>query len=292
MTREELIKQAQGENKTSVKLDVTLRMRTKQAEDGTPAFTYRRLKDDGTYEDVWMNKPIIGYLLGEAMCVEAFEDSIGKNGGTIRSTPYFSKDRVALYAPTEKKPIFTGTLEQAEQWASTQLSSKKLNKRRLFYIATKGGIIELTTNLSLSIDMTKGVNDSKADCLLSFTPTMYDTADKTISKTTHDILGKFAKKNKPCYAKIAVHKKLEEQDWSDLNLEAGLSNFVEWKKYKTGSKENAAPFTPESPSQPQRFTGASPEAPTKAPADGFFAKAEQSQPTVEKKGMFEDDLPF
>ena len=291
--REELRKRAGGQRFDNIKLDVYLRVKTKEV-NGRAAFDYYVRGEDGREgERKSLASPIIGHYIGEAMCVEAFEDSLGKNGGTIKSSPYFSNGMIVLYDPTSSKPVFKGSMAECEAWAGANLSSKMLKKRRLLYVATKSGLIEINTNLSLSIDEKERFgNDNLMNNVISLTPAIYDPEDKTISKKTHEFL-KIAKRNKPCYVKFGIVRKSMEDDYSEFNTDQCLHNFVLWKESKmpNGKVENIE-------SQPFVQNDIKAEDKPKVDKRGFDPIIPPSDPIrsgksfIDSSDNFDNDLPF
>lgn len=96
-------------------------------------------------------------------------------------------------------------------------------------------------------DIKRFAKENFLDNLVVVTPTMYDPDSKEISANAHKYLGKFAKTNKPCYAKITSGDPITDELSVELNEDEVVAIF---KKYK---EEKTAGFDKKEPEQEQEF---------------------------------------
>jgi hypothetical protein len=228
--RKQRMKAAQGSGQDYLKLDIAKRYELKEDESGNMAFrTYDKEKE----ENVFLNKPIKGVLLGSANIMTAFDDDLGSKGGTYTSTPYFTNsDHVAIMAPDKGgyKAFFKGTVPEAELWINANTTSQRATKRKILYVLNMQGIVSVETNMTIAIDQMGQLKDSLLDNFVKLTPMVYDPDNPGISKRAQEFLGKFARKNPPKYAKIELDKLITDEAWDALNGDDVLDHFLAWQK--------------------------------------------------------------
>lgn len=305
MTREEMLNAAKtGGESNYVKLDIYFRLKTKAEvktiEGGftkkVPAYTWQEVKDDGgtkEYVDHFTDKPITGFLLGELMTGEIFDQTVGKKGGSYKSTPYFGKtDSLAVLNPVDGKWMPFANIGLADEWVAKQCG-KTLKKRRIYYVATDKGILEINTNISLSIDQTsklKGVDSAVfQNSLISFTPAMYDPKDSSLSKKTHEIQGAIGATNPSVYAKLEVVRKMEEADWATYKVDEALAKFVAYKNSKMVNTTPALEVPAAQPIPSSHIPKSEPFAQAPAAKNEDEALFEKH---ADKGGNLSDSLPF
>lgn len=219
-------KKAYGEAKNYAKLNPDFRLKMSE-EKGVSVFRMSVKKDDGSYQNYDSSEPLIGVIIGEAMMFSAFDQSFGKSGGTFRSAPYLDSDKICLFDPTGKVAV-KGTKDDCKAFIAKNTNAKE-KVSRLTYFKTKKGLIEITSNMTMSIDESKKSKSLWADNVLKLTPRLYDPADKTLSKDTHKFL-KVAIKNRPSHFFIEVVEPITDDIAEDLGLVESYKMFNAWKE--------------------------------------------------------------
>jgi hypothetical protein len=190
--------------------------------------------DKETKENKFTAEVLEGVLLGNCMIMEAFSDTLGRNGGTYRSDYFFKKDRVTLYGNGEK--VVSGTADEVDAWVAKNTSEKGAKKRMVLFILTSSGVVAITTNMTLGIDMVNGIGEKSQSNFVIVTPKVFSHDDKTIGRKAKEVLGKLAAKNPPAYAALTVGDEITDMFANAVNLGGVIDQFIDWKNYKMSAK--------------------------------------------------------
>jgi hypothetical protein len=190
--------------------------------------------DKEAKENKYTAEILEGVLLGNCMIMEAFSDTLGRNGGTYRSDYFFKKDRVTLYGNGEK--VVSGTADEVDAWVAKNTSEKGAKKRMVLFILTSGGIVAITTNMTLGIDMVNGIGEKAQSNFVIVTPKVFSHDDKSIGRKAKEVLGKLAAKNPPAYAGLTVGGEISDSFANAVNLGGVIDQFVDWKNYKMSAR--------------------------------------------------------
>lgn len=221
--------------KSSPKLEIARRVSVKM-NDGVPMFVEY---DKDSKTNVWSSDAMEGVLLGNCMIMEAFSDTLGRNGGTYRSDYFFRKDRVVLYGNGEK--VVAGTADEIDAWVAKNTSEKGAKKRMVMFVLTKEGVVAITTNMTLGIDSVNGVGDKAQSNFVMVIPKVFSNSDKGIGRKAKEVLGKLAAKNPPAYASLEVGHEISDDFANKTNLGDVIDQFVEWRSYKMSMTKSAEP---------------------------------------------------
>lgn len=228
--------------KSSPKIEIARRLSVKM-NDGTPMFVEY---DKDAKTNNYSSAKLEGVLLGNCMIMEAFSDTLGRNGGTYRSDYFFKKDRVTLYGGGDK--VFSGTADEVDAWVAKNTSEKGAKKRMVLFLLTRDGVVAITTNMTLGIDAVNGIGNMSQTNLVTVTPKLFSQSDKSIGRKAKEVLGKLAAKNPPAYASLAVGEEIDDMFATATNLGDVVDQFLEWKTYKMST--TAAPSEEQSESNP------------------------------------------
>ncbi len=238
------LKSSQGSQSDYVKLPIVQIYKLKEHEN-EPVFS---VYDKEETKDVFSKEPITGIYIGSAMKMSSFDDNIGKNGGQFFSSYYFNKERIVLFKPGKTlEKVITGTMEEVEAWIASNTTSGKPNKKRCFFVLTAEGLVEIQTNLSISIDQEKKNKEALSEKYIILTPATYSKTDKNVGIKTHEILGKLAVKNPPNYANITVGELISEEDFEKWGADEVIEAFAKWKEQNTKTPEKATITQEEEP---------------------------------------------
>jgi len=187
--------------------------------------------DKETKERKYTKAPIVGLIMGEAMHLEVFSTREQK---FYRSDYYSDNSRVKLFAPDGSLAI-ESDLKSVANYAVSKLGSSP-KKKKVLWIATENGVIELRSNLVLAIDQLKNVTrDERMNFLYQFTPHLYDPADPEISATAKEYLGKIAAKQPPSFFKMTKFEPVTDTIDQNSRLKDKLSAFIEWQNNQKSS---------------------------------------------------------
>ncbi len=188
--------------------------------------------------------PIIGIIIGEAMKLEVYSTREEK---FYRSNYYLNSRDVKLYSP-DGKLVKQGSLKEISNYAIASLGSHP-KKKKVLWIATEKGVVELRSNLVLAIDQLKPFSrDNKVSYTFKFTPHLYEPTDIDVSNSTKEILGKIAAKQPPTFVKINKHEQITNLIEDRYQLEEKLTSFIDWRNHHTSNSEiekNAASVLPD-----------------------------------------------
>ena len=246
MSIKDKLRGSQGSSSDYVKLPIVQIYKLKEV-DKNPVFA---VYDKEEKKDVFSKEPITGIYIGSAMKMSSFDDNIGKNGGQFFSSYYFNKEKIVLFKPgkTLEKAI-VGNMDEVEAWIANNTTSGKPNKKRCFFILTAEGLIEVQTNLSISIDQEKKYKDALSEKYIILIPAQYSKTDKNVGLKTHEILGKLAIKNPPCYACISVGELITEEDFETWGADEVIETFTKWKEQNTKTPEKVVPQNEDAPQE-------------------------------------------
>jgi len=236
--RRDQLKESQGQGSQRLKLPVIKAYEAKNS-DG-PAFkSWNKDKGEHGEQEVYL-KPISGIYIGSAQVASAFDDNLGRNGGSYNSAFYFTNDNLALFDP-QGKIVVSGTKEEVKTWCSQNTTEGKLSVKKVLFLLTAGGLISVKTNITLFIDNVGTFEkDTFIDYLMKVTPAMYDPDSKEIGKKAHEFLGKFAKRNPPCYALITQGEAITDEMWDKWGASEVVDTFQQYKEERTAGKKAEA----------------------------------------------------
>ena len=289
----ERLKQSAGGFGSAPKLDVEAYIDMGE-HNGRAAF---KIYDKTTKQNLFMVRPITGIFIGHAMTLESFDKNAGVNGGTWKSSVYFTKtDNVHLFEPAKDKSAFSGTVDAAIAF----LSQKGLvpKKKYSLYILTDKGLLCIKTNVTLGINDSQSCKDQIFDHMVSLVPTTYDAKDASIPKKVHGYLGAIAATNPPKYAKMVIAEEINEDKAIAWGIFDVIDQFKKWREYKqstgkvTDSDKEPKDESIKSPDLP--VYNNAPQAPTKNPFEwGAPAGNAPGKPNFnnDDQGVV-DDLPF
>lgn len=234
--------------------NIDLFIEAKADTDGKPSFTYY---DKEKSERKFSYNPLEGYLLGVGNELSAFSSELGSRGGTYESSPYWSNDLITLWEPSRSgsKKVVVGTIDEVESWLVVNGVGDRVRKRKLLFILSGEMVIQIKTNMSLSInDSNKFQPTTFLYNKIVLTPTMYDPDDPDISSKSKKYLGDFAKRNKPTYAKMTTGGTISSSEFDEHKIGDWINKFLEWKKYllSFAPMKTQEPVQQESISEPQQ----------------------------------------
>lgn len=300
--RDRVAKNQSGNGGDIPKLPIVTRLQMKEnPATGNVAFAQWNKGENGAKgEYLYGEKPLKGLLIGSAMMLKVFDSTIGRDGGSLFSAPYLSKENIVMFEPTPTglKKLVQGTKEVVE---ATILAKHPQADRPsvsvLLYLLVfptgkkAGGLYEIETNASIAFDGMKIHKNDITDNYTVLVPSLYDPKDLTITTVAHQVLGKFAKTNKPKYAKITIAERIPDEVYDTELVSQVLDAWDEWKEFVLAKKEvkdEATNTDTQSTAYAKEGTG------TKAQDDprldnraGRGAKQMELEP--EEEG---DDLPF
>ncbi len=235
----ELLSQSQG-RQSFMRLNIGKSLRVKADEKGNAGFMEYRKSEGGKGEVEWSYSPISGVFLGNAMKMEAFDDNLGAKGGTYRTSYYFKKDQtVTLFAPKGDGygKIMEGKVDDVEAYIQKNSTAAKAKKIMSAFVWDGHQILEIETNLSLGIDQLKQIGPNSTTSEIVFTPRMYSRDDKSVSRSTKEVLGKLADRNPPAFVVMSVGAPIQD----DPKLVEAIRHFQEFKADRLkGTQSEAA----------------------------------------------------
>ena len=225
------LKESQNTMSQRPRLDIILYLDMKNNLDEKPAFHYVDKDESGKIIQHFFTKPVSGVYIGQAMKLSCWDQS---SSGFYKTTAYFSKEsRISLF-DNYSQYVMTGNLEDIEKYCIKNVSTA-IKKQRTIYLLTDKGIIEISTNLSISIYEFKvysgGDKDRLLDYLMVLNPKLYNEKDEFFTEKIKKLLGALAVTNPPKYASISQGEPITEQLADKLNIEQVADEFLEWKNY-------------------------------------------------------------
>lgn len=223
------------------KMEINTYLDLKEIEEGKDkgkiAFRYW---DKDKEENVYITTPVTGVFIGNAFKCQAFDDTFGKHGANYISAPYLRNDNITIFSPGKNREKFTGSKEEVIAWLAKQGVADKLSVKYCIYIAIEKQLIEVVSNTILSIDQFNSLDeDALTERMVTLTPCLYDKDDISISKQSHERLGKFGSKNPPKYVTIKIGEYIPEEFIEMSNLEEKIDMYLAWKKFKLeGGRDN------------------------------------------------------
>lgn len=278
------MRKAQGDR--TISLDVKFYFRPKQV-DGKPAFVWW---DKNENVEKAFSKAISGVYIGSAMRLSAFSPELGPKGNRYFSRPYWSLDNISLFEPTRSraKLVMSGNMEEVVNFLNVHARGN-IQKKKLLYLATEGGLIMVETNISICIDQLKNFErDTFLDYQMVLQPRTYHAEDENVSDQCKEhVLGSFALKNPPTYASISQGDPVTDDLLNDWGVENLLDNFLAWKDHVLKNEAAGAEGSQESDVSDAEAAEAESQETTKK-------AAEQGRTPKEGEGMIgeNDDLPF
>ncbi len=190
--------------------------------------------DGDTQQRKTSKEPIIGIIMGEAMKLEVYSTREEK---FYRSNYYQNSRDVKLFSP-DGKLVKQGSLKEISNYAISTLGSHP-KKKKIIWLATEQGVIELSSNLVLAIDQLKPIKrDDKMNFTFKFTPHLYAPSNMDVSNNAKEILGKIATKQPPTFFKMEKHGQINEQIVETFKLEDKLTTFIDWKNHHNRNAVN------------------------------------------------------
>lgn len=241
------LKQSQGSSYERIELPIAGRLDVREHE-GNIVFRTIKKTEDGI-EEIFIDTPIEGVLIGKAMKLEAFSRGLGSKGGSYVSSYYFTNELVVLFRPGQGgyKKFYAGDMKGAEAALVTDeiAPAKAIKKKQVFFVQRKEGLIEIMFNLSLAIDGLRNKKDEFINNQIILTPALYDPDDPDISKKCKETyLGPLAATNPPKYAKVSIGSPITDQMEKEWELKDLVKLFVKWReqyKPKEKPKEDVEP---------------------------------------------------
>lgn len=232
------LKSSQGEQGNFIKLPIA---KSYQIKDGKFAAWNKETEVNDLADS------IAGVLIGTALKMSVFDNNHGKKGGTWNSTWYFTnQDKVVVFTPDGNKD-FVGTAEKALEYLFNTVRANP-KKRSCLFMATKEGLVEVQSNVTLTIAQNNTLRaknkDVFLDSVIKLIPATY--APENFDKKVHDILGKLVEKNPPHYAVIDPVQPITDAIAEQLNLQELALTFTKWKLQITNpaAKQDAEPPKP------------------------------------------------
>jgi hypothetical protein len=178
---------------------------------------------------------ITGVLIGSAMKISAFDQNHGNNGGSYNSTYFIAKsNRIVLFSPAGNKTI--GNCDELKA-AITQESSANPSLKRALFIATKGGLLVIETNLTMDIEQFKSFDkDVFLLKMIKVSPKLYDKDDSSFSDRAHKNM-KIASAP-PAYTNIEVGSEITDEIAIEYEIMKHSKAYNEWKEYLMGGNES------------------------------------------------------
>lgn len=237
--RRDRLRESQGGGNQRTQLPIIKALEAKKVNE-IPSFRAwnKELGEHG--ENEIFTKPIQGILIGTAQFASAYDDNLGRNGGTYNSAFYFADKKgyeLAIFDNVGKVAV-SGTKEVVDAWVNENTTEHRLKVVKVLLILTASGMVSVKTNISLFIDNINGFDkDTFLDYMMVLTPVMYDPNDKNNSASLVKHLGKFAPKNPPCYAKISKGLPISYELSVEMGEDAAVAIFKKYKEEKTAGKE-------------------------------------------------------
>lgn len=216
--------------KTGQKLNLNQTFEIRKNEEGVPCFSFY---DKDMEDRVLISNPIVGIYVGKCMMIEGFSPELGRNGGTYRSSFYFTnEDKIALFAMGNK--VFEGVPEACSNYINSANGSPK--KRMVIFVQTKKGLNAIKTNVSIAIHQFKNIHeDTLVDKYIQVSPKVCDV-DSPEMKEPMKYLGKLAKSNPPLYADVVVGAEIEDEVAVSFGMDEVMENFIKYKAKVTGGE--------------------------------------------------------
>ena len=237
MSWKDKARQAKGNNDKPEFLDlIEKRMQTKNI-DGKPAL---RWYDSVAQENKSMSTKFKAVMLGYGMRLSGFSRDIGRNGGSLNSSVFYGYENKGVVFGGGKV-LFKGRINECAQYIQSETG--ELKKKAVIFLYTNGKIIEVETNLSITISLTRGLNT--VDNFIVVEPKKYNPDD--FDAKTNKFLGSLAKTNPPTYLSMKEYDAIPE-DWADENnLEYYFDKYIEFKEYvvKSGDTQDESAFVKE-----------------------------------------------
>lgn len=207
---------------------VNLRVDVKGDDSGKIGFRYyERDEATGDGENKFIYQSVKGVLIGEAMRLEVFDQDLGKNGGTMQSSIFFTKEDKGVCFSMGKN-VMKGVINDIKDFMAKESGSVVKTKRIIFLLTEKGTLMEFNTNIVLAIADTKVMDGDYTDNYILLTPKEY-VPEEHVQKTK-DHLGKFANKNRPKYAHIEFADVIPDTVDGEL-LSKIFDDFGEFKEF-------------------------------------------------------------
>lgn len=246
--RDRVAKNQSGNSGEIPKLPIAVRLQMKEnPATGNVAFAQWKKGENGEQgEYLYGEKPLKGLLIGSAMMLKVYDETIGRNGGTLFSAPYLTKENIVMFEPgaTGLKKLVQGTKEVVEATIlATHPKADRPSVSVLLYLfipptgKKAGGLYEIETNASIAFDGMKIHKNETADNYTVLVPTLYSTTDTSITGVAHQVLGKFAKKNPPKYAKITIAERIPDEVYDTDEVSQVLDAWDAWKDFVLAKKE-------------------------------------------------------
>jgi hypothetical protein len=221
----EKAKEAQGQESNYPQflktIDLHLTVRTDPK--GKACFSFWN-KEKG--ERVFSAKPIEGVLIGSAMRMSGYDRNLGANGSTINSSIFYTygDPTVAFAMGSVAK---RGTASEIQQYIENETGGTVKKRRVLFIKTLSGSLVEIETNMSLSITEMNNLNT--LDNFVIAEPKIYDADD--FDKKTNKYLGSLAKSNPPKYAHLVNGDAITDEFANEVDLGNIFDEYIAFEKF-------------------------------------------------------------
>ena len=133
-----------------------------------------------------------------------------------------------MFSPSGKIEIL-GDCDQVVAHMVQEID-KKPSMKRVLWVATKAGLMSITTILATDIDQSKRIKDEVwLDKMILINPEVYDKTDNRFSDRVHKAL-KIAR-SPLAYAYIDAGKEITDQVVEQFKVEEYIDMFLAWKNY-------------------------------------------------------------
>lgn len=232
MSARDRLKETQGQGSNIPKLSIHSRVDVSKAQGGAGSF---KIYNVTKKESVDFNHPITGILIGKACVLTAFDMNLRKY---YKSGYWISKNNIRMFSPIDNDPGKRGTKEEVTEYLRSKGLTNPPSTKQVLFILGKGGLMALTTNISIAIDQFQELGNVFTDFMITITPKTFSPMiqDYRFSKSTYDMLaGPFNPEKPPTYAEMSVGPEITDQIEREYNLEPYIDEFIAWREYQANA---------------------------------------------------------
>ena len=231
-----------------------------------------------------------GVVLGEAMKFDLWNS---RQECFWRSNYYLNNKDVAVY-DNDGKLHKRGNMEEVTAYC-LQVTGGTPKKKKVLWIATERGVVELKANLVCSIDQMKPIHrDDYMDFVMEFKPRVYDGKVEFYAPKTIEILGKISLKNPPTHFTINRDTPLNDAIAEEFGVIEKAQALEHWRNHHKENREEVSTVT--DTTNPYSMDKMQARAGKPSMPDGILQGAENentSNPYPKNKEVVgADDLPF
>lgn len=172
-------------------------------------------------------EPIQGVILGKAFKAAGYDAHAKK----FHHTNYYLNNKDVKFYDPAGKIVVDGSMDDVMAYTSRHLGSQ-LSKKQVIWIATKNGVVELRSNITLAIDQLNTYRwEAIMNTVFNFTPSLYTPQHQDVGAGAIKRLGALGASNPPSFFIMKPAGELTNDYGDSIGLEFALDSFIKWRKH-------------------------------------------------------------